>query len=54
MNADLQEFVARLAGTVAMTLVPVVLISFLSLPLSLGRHPGGPLPDANAPAVHMT
>lgn len=31
MNADLPDFLARLAGTVAMTLVPVVLIAFLSM-----------------------
>ena len=37
MNADLGDFLARLAGTVAMTLVPVVLIAFLSMTLSLGR-----------------
>lgn len=54
MNTDLREFLARLAGTVAITLVPVVLIAFLSMPLSLGRHPGEPLPVANAPAAHMT
>lgn len=54
MNANLRNFLARLAGTVAMTLVPVVLIAFLSMPLSLGHHPGEPLLDAGAPAAHMT
>ncbi len=54
MNADLRDFLARLAGTVAMTLVPVVLIAFLSMPTSLGRHPGESRPDAGAPAAHMT
>ena len=54
MNADLHAFLARLAGTVAMTLVPVVLIAFLSMPLSLGHHPGEPLLDAGAPVAHMT
>ena len=37
MNADLRDFLARLADSVAMTLVPVVLIAFLSMTLSLGR-----------------
>lgn len=54
MNAELQDFLARFAGTVAMTLVPVVLVAFLSMPLSLGRHPGEPLPAAGAPSAHMT
>ena len=54
MNADLRDFLARLAGTIAMTLVPVVLIAFLSMPLSLGHHPGEPRLHAGAPAAHMT
>lgn len=54
MNADPHDFLASLAGTVAMTLVPVVLIAYLSMPINLGRHPGEPLLDANAPAAHMT
>lgn len=54
MQADLHHFLARLAGTVAMTLVPVVLVAFLSMPMALGRHPGeGPLADG-APPAHMT
>lgn len=54
MQADLHDFVARFVGTVVMTLVPVVVIAFLSMPLSLGRHPGEESIDANAPAAHMT
>ena len=54
MNADLRDFLARLAGTVAMKLVPVKIIAFLSMPLSLGHHTGEPLLDANAPPAHMT
>lgn len=55
MHADLRDFLARFIGTVAMTLVPVVLTAFLSIPISLGRHPGDPPRDADAPAAaHMT
>ncbi len=54
MHTDLHDFLARFAGTVAMSLVPVVLVAFLSMPLSLSRHPGEPLQQANAPAAHMT
>lgn len=54
MHADLHEFLARLAGAVAMTLVPVVFVAFVSMPLSLNRHPGELPVAANAPAAHMT
>lgn len=54
MNVDLRDFLACLAGTVAMTLVPVMIIAFLSMPLSLGHHTGEPLLDANAPSAHVT
>ncbi|MCW5666598.1 MAG: hypothetical protein KIT35_22430 [Piscinibacter sp.] len=54
MNADLRDFLARLAGAIVMTLVPVVLVTFLSMPMSLGRHPGEPLPEAQAAGRHMT
>ena len=54
MNADLSDLLAHLAGTVAVTPVPVMIIAFLSMPLSLGHHTGEPLLDANAPPAHMT
>jgi len=37
-----------------MTLMPVMIIAFLSMPLSLGHHTGEPLLDANAAPAHMT
>ncbi len=54
MQHDLREFLSRFVGTVAMTLVPVVLIAFISMPLSLGRHPGEAAATAGAPIAHMT
>lgn len=54
MQVDLREFLSRFAGTVAMTLVPVALIAFLSMPLSLNRHPGEAPLDASVPIEHMT
>ena len=54
MHAELRHFLLRLTGVVGLALVPVILTAFLSLPLSLGRHPG------EAPALeevqlrHMT
>jgi hypothetical protein len=54
MQDDLHDFLARFAGAVVMSLVPVAPIAFLSIPLSLGRYPGEGPSDANAPAAHMT
>jgi len=54
MQDDLRDFLYRLAGTVVMTLVPVVFIAFVSMPLSLNRHPGEGPADATASFVHMT
>lgn len=54
MQADLREFLSRFIGTVAMTLVPVVLVAFLSVPTSLGGHPGEPALERGAPVTHMT
>lgn len=54
MQADLREFLSRFAGTVVMTLVPVVLIAFLSVPVSLGGHPGESTRNGDATFSHMT
>jgi len=48
------RFLARLAGTVAMTLIPRVFIAFLSMPSSLHHHLGNPPNDPNASVAHMT
>ena len=40
MQRSLALFVRQFAGVVAATLVPVVAVAFLSIPLSLGGHPG--------------
>lgn len=54
MQPDLREFLTRFAATVVMTLVPVVIIAFVSMPLNLGRHPGQ-APSSTSPSfVHMT
>jgi len=54
MDNDLRHFLARLVGVVAMVLLPVVLTAFISMPLSLGRHPGEPAPQGEAASRHMT
>jgi len=40
MHPELLHFVRRWLGTVALALVPVVITSFVSLPMALERHPG--------------
>jgi hypothetical protein len=51
---DLRELLSRFVGTVVMTLVPVALIAFPSMPPSLNRHPGEAPLDSSAPIEHMT
>lgn len=54
MQTELHQFLSRLAGTVAMTLVPVVLIAFMTLPMSLHHRVGGTQGTAIAAPQHMT
>jgi hypothetical protein len=53
-NPELHRFVTRLIGVVAITLVPVVFTTFMSMPLSLNRHPGEAAPTGTALPRHMT
>lgn len=54
MQDDLRDFLYRFAGTVLMTLLPVVFIAFVSMPISLNRHPGELPSDAVPSLTHMT
>ena len=40
MDPVLRMFIRQFVGVVLMALVPVVLITFLSIPFNLGGHPG--------------
>ena len=40
MNPDLRSFAAQWIRIAVMALVPVVLTAFISIPMSLGGHPG--------------
>jgi hypothetical protein len=54
MHLDLRNFLVRLAGVVVISVVPVIVTAFLTMPLSLGRHPGeAPALDEGQPR-HMT
>jgi hypothetical protein len=54
MQIDLHRFLSQLLGVVAMTLLPVVLTAFVSMPLSLNRHPGEPVQQPLSLPRHMT
>ena len=44
MHPALQHFIRQTAGVMLLATVPAVLAAFLSMPLSLGRHPGESAP----------
>jgi hypothetical protein len=54
MQTDLHHFLTSLARTVAMTLVPVALIAFLTMPASLHHHIGKPANVTQLAPQHMT
>jgi hypothetical protein len=54
MHAALLDFIRRFIGVVLATLVPVVMVTFLSVPLTLGGHPGEPRSIDVARGWHMT
>lgn len=54
MQADLHDFLARFVGTIAATLIPVVLIAFTTLPMSLHHHIGTPSSTVHLAPQHMT
>jgi hypothetical protein len=54
MTAVKYSFLRQFTGVVAATLVPVVLTTFISVPLSLGGHPGEARASGDAVAQHMT
>ena len=54
MNSSLRSFVSQFAGAVAAALVPVIIIAFMSMPMSLGGHPGEPRPAVATVALHMS
>ena len=54
MHTELHDFLARLIGAVALALVPVILTAFLTLPMSLNRHPGEAPAVPAAQPMHLT
>jgi hypothetical protein len=54
MNSSLRLFICELLGVVLAALVPVVLVAFLSIPYSLGGHPGEERSTDTPKSQHMT
>ena len=54
MNADLKNFMATYVRVVLMTLMPMALTAFLSIPYSLGGHPGDATETGTLSSQHMT
>ena len=54
MQTDLHDFLARIARTIAMTLVPVAFVTFATLPASLHHHIGTPAKVMELAPQHMT
>ncbi|MFZ4479820.1 MAG: hypothetical protein ACOYNZ_08015 [Rhodoferax sp.] len=54
MDSSLRFFIGQYLGVVAAALAPVILIAFLSIPYTLGGHPGDTRVLAEMPSPHMT
>ncbi len=54
METSLRLLVSQYLCTVAAALAPVVLIAFLSIPYSLGGHPGEERLAPVGTSLHMT
>lgn len=53
MNTCLHDVIARFVGTVLLALAPVVFTAVISMPLTLGGHPGEAA-QIDAPPRHTT
>ena len=54
MQADLHDFLARMARMIAMAMVPVAFIAFVTMPASLHHHIGKPTNVVEHSPQHMT
>jgi hypothetical protein len=54
MNPDLKDFAVQWLRVALMALVPVVITAFVSMPLSLERHPGEGVAASKLTPQHMT
>lgn len=54
MHPQLREFLKHYAGVVVITLAPVVLTTFISIPMSLGGYPGEARIAQSTSTYHLT
>jgi len=54
MDSSLRLFISQYFGVVLATLVPVILIAFMSIPVTLGGHPDEMYAANALIAQHMT
>ena len=54
MDASLRSFISEFAGVVASALVVVVIVAFLSIPFTLGGHPGEGRPVDRSVSGHLS
>lgn len=54
MYRNPQPFLARMFSVVLGTLLFVMSVAFISIPISLGGHPGEAIVAAAQPAFHLT
>ena len=54
MNSFPRLFVRQFVGVVAAALIPVVLVTFCSIPFNLGGHPGEARVATASTSTHMT
>jgi hypothetical protein len=54
MDKNLRNFVVQFVGVVLATLIPVIIIAFLSMPWQLNRHPGESAVSTEQAITHLT
>jgi hypothetical protein len=54
MQTDLHDFPSRIVGTIIMTLIPVLMVAFITMPASLHHHIGVSAQSAQTAPQHMT
>ncbi len=54
MQADIQYFIQPIARVIVTTLFAVFTVAFVSVPYSLGAHPGDPQTAQAAEPRHLT
>lgn len=54
MDASLRSFISEFTGAVVSALVVVIIVAFLSIPFTLGGHPGEVRPVDRPVPAHLS